>query len=234
MKIDKLDCIGYVAAQLIEKAENYVAVKKKNSRTKWAAMAACLCLVVVGAITIISKNNPGQGEGLATGGGYAGGVSIACFPAGKSLNDVANASGKFITEEEAKAVNGLCNYLPSEVPSNYHFGYASLFKTTMKDGTVYRKLYVAYRTGEKPIITSDGGIADDPGTMGDEFYITIYDFKPNTREVIYNSEEINEELLSDNHDGIIYIKYGDFYFSIEGPILLTPSEAIDVINHIGR
>lgn len=49
-----------------------------------------------------------------------------------------------------------------------------------------------------------------------------------------HSEEINAELLSDNHYGILCIKYGNFYVSIEGPVLLTPSEVIDLINHISR
>lgn len=45
MKKDKLDCIGYIDDLLIEKADKYTPVKKKNLWTKWAALAACLVLV---------------------------------------------------------------------------------------------------------------------------------------------------------------------------------------------
>lgn len=46
MKKKKLDAIGYIDDQLIEKADKYTGSKKKNTWIKWGAMAACLCLVV--------------------------------------------------------------------------------------------------------------------------------------------------------------------------------------------
>lgn len=52
MKKDKLDSIGYIDNQLIEKAESYISSKKKNTWIKWSAMVACLCLVVGGLFTI--------------------------------------------------------------------------------------------------------------------------------------------------------------------------------------
>lgn len=52
MKKDKLDIIGYIDNQLIEKAESYISSKKKNTWIKWSAMVACLCLVVGGLFTI--------------------------------------------------------------------------------------------------------------------------------------------------------------------------------------
>lgn len=44
MKMNKLDTIGYVDDQLIEKADKYTGSKK--TWVKWCAMAACLCLIV--------------------------------------------------------------------------------------------------------------------------------------------------------------------------------------------
>lgn len=52
MKNDRLDTVGYVDSQLIEKADKYTCAKKKNTWTKWASMAACLCLVAVGAFVL--------------------------------------------------------------------------------------------------------------------------------------------------------------------------------------
>ena len=46
MKKNKLDAIGFIDDQLVEKADEYTGVKKKNTWVKWGAMAACLCLVV--------------------------------------------------------------------------------------------------------------------------------------------------------------------------------------------
>lgn len=46
MKKNKLDAIGFIDDQLVEKADEYTGVKKKNTWIKWGAMVACLCLVV--------------------------------------------------------------------------------------------------------------------------------------------------------------------------------------------
>lgn len=52
MKKDQLDTIGYIDDQLIEKAENYTVIKKKNIWVKFGAMAACLCLVIAGVFAV--------------------------------------------------------------------------------------------------------------------------------------------------------------------------------------
>ncbi len=50
-----LDSIEYVDSKLISKAENYTV--KKNPWLKWGALAACLCLAVLGAIAIPKITN---------------------------------------------------------------------------------------------------------------------------------------------------------------------------------
>ncbi len=47
MKKDKLDAIGYIDDQLVEKADKYNDVKKKNTWIKWGAIAACFVLAAV-------------------------------------------------------------------------------------------------------------------------------------------------------------------------------------------
>ena len=50
MSIPKLaKAMGYIDDDLVTGAVEYKRTKKKNSWVKWGAMAACLCLVVVGA-----------------------------------------------------------------------------------------------------------------------------------------------------------------------------------------
>ena len=50
MSIPKMaNAMGYIDDDLVTGAIEYKRTKKKNSWMKWGAMAACLCLVVVGA-----------------------------------------------------------------------------------------------------------------------------------------------------------------------------------------
>ena len=49
--------LGDVSDKYVNESINYTAAKKKNVWVKWGAMAACLCLVVVGAVTIPNLQN---------------------------------------------------------------------------------------------------------------------------------------------------------------------------------
>lgn len=58
MSIPKMaKAMGYIDDDLVSGAVEYKRTKKKNSWVKWGAMAACLCLVVVGAFTIFPYEN---------------------------------------------------------------------------------------------------------------------------------------------------------------------------------
>lgn len=65
MKTPKLaKAMNYIDDDLVSGAVEYKRTKKKNSWMKWGAMAACLCLVVVGALTIPNlQNEPPHGQG---------------------------------------------------------------------------------------------------------------------------------------------------------------------------
>ena len=67
MKKDKLDTIGYIDDQLVEKADKYSVAKKKNAWVKWCAMAACLCLVVVGTIGLLNSSSDSADQ-ISVGG----------------------------------------------------------------------------------------------------------------------------------------------------------------------
>ena len=58
MSIPKMaKAMGYIDDDLVSGAVEYKRTKKKNSWLKWGAMAACVCLVVVGALTIPNLQN---------------------------------------------------------------------------------------------------------------------------------------------------------------------------------
>ena len=70
MSIPKMaKAMGYIDDDLVSGAVEYKRTKKKNSWLKWGAMAACLCLIVVGAFVapgLIGEQNVEQplGQGF--------------------------------------------------------------------------------------------------------------------------------------------------------------------------
>ena len=58
MSIPKMaKAMGYIDDDLVSGAVEYKRTKKKNSWLQWGAMAACVCLVVMGALTIPNLQN---------------------------------------------------------------------------------------------------------------------------------------------------------------------------------
>ena len=243
MKKNKLDAIGYVDDQLVEKADKYTGSKKKNTWIKWGAMAACLCLVVCAA-TVFPKyiHEQGAGKTAISGGPQPVGdngeamYSVAIFPADRTTNEVKNAYTEKIYEVEAQNEPGLGEYLPTELPNGYHFGNASIYVTTMNDGTVYKMLRITYRTGEEPepVTDADGAQAvSNPNDLGDEFRLPVWGFKPDTNAEIYQPEELNEATLSDRDGGLFYVQFENVYIGIE-PLSLSADEIIRLVNSIMR
>ena len=148
MKKDKLDCMTYVDDLLIEKADSYTGAKKRNVRIAWSAVAACLCLTAVIAAVVLPKNGsiddskiPGAISGTGDAapvavGTDAGSYSVAVFPADRTTDEIRTATCETIDEAQAQGEAGLGEYLPSLLPDGYHFDVASIYVTTMKDGTV--------------------------------------------------------------------------------------------------
>ena len=243
MKKDKLDTIGYIDDQLVEKADKYNGAKKKNTWIKWGAMAACLCLVVCAA-TVFPKyiHEQGAGKTAISGGPQPVGdngeamYSVAIFPADRTTDEVKNAYTERIYEVEAQNEPGLGEYLPTELPNGYHFGNASIYVTTMNDGTVYKMLRITYRTGEEPepVTDADGAQAvSDPNDLGNEFRLSVWGFKPDTSKNIYRPEELSEAALSDRDGGLFYVQFENVYIGIE-PLSLSADEIIGLIHSIKR
>jgi len=67
MKKGKVFCsMEHIDSDLIDEAETYKGAKKKNTWVKWGAIAACLCLVAVGAIGLYNSTN--SADQISVGG----------------------------------------------------------------------------------------------------------------------------------------------------------------------
>lgn len=248
-------------------AETTAVKKKQPVWIKWGAIAACLCLAVVGVIVIMPKPAIEKVTGIEGSGdkperaGFNEGIvySIAVLPADVNHDDIQSTYCEEINQEQAQSEVGLCDFLPSDLPDGYHFDVASMYITTMKDGTVYRMLKVTYRSGdpyrsgeaygpggayspgetysprEAPVTPSSGEgevIAQIPGNLGDEFRVSIVDFEPDTSRGIYAPEVIVDELNNGNlGNGMFYVRYENYYVGID-PLSLSPEEIVDLIESI--
>ena len=218
-----LDALKGVREEYIEESAPGKRVRKSRGPVRWAALAACACLVVALAFGIprIVRNTeiPGGGAGSLPGGGDEGGAepggtggnySVAVYPAGEREEDVASAVVNQVTEEDLSA-SSLSTHLPASLLDGYHFGRGSLYTTVMKDGTTYEMLRIEYITGNVPEqqFTEDGGaIAPDLGAMGEMFLLCVWNFDPDPEETVYASaEEVPLSVLEEK--GSCSVRAGD-------------------------
>ena len=205
---------------------------------KWGAAAACLCLLVGG---VFLYQNQHTEPVLGPGGGEPGGVfpdgvdpiiaSLAVFPATEDITDVENATVKTITETDAYEMDVLGEYLPASLPGHYHFETASLYETTMKDGTKYHLLRVTYMTGNGTAAQGEEDTPPDPNTLGDSFVVFVMNYKPKTKKQIYQPEDITLSKLNEIGGSTFHISYGNIYVGVS-PDTAAPSDIIAAINSI--
>lgn len=235
-----LKAMGKVDGKYIEEASP-TQQRKKPGWLKWGAMAACLCLVIVGA-TVLSQQNtltpngistPGTGgEGRVDGGNEGVMYSVAVYPATENEENVASADTKSLTENEALN-NSLAEHLPKQLPEGFHYGSGVIYNTVMKDGTQYNMLRVEYISGEIPEqqFTENGGaIAPDLSVVGDVFIVCVMNYEPDTNSNIYSStEEVTLSLLEEN--GSVSIRAGECYVSVFIDIA-EPTAVLDALRNI--
>ena len=181
------------------------------------------------------------GGGVAIPGGHPEGAdpiieSMAVYPATEDIRDVEDATIENVDESTAYGIPGLGNHLPTDLPDGYHFGKASLYETTMKNGTKYHLLRVTYTTGNDEITTApandDGGVAvADPSLFGSSFVVLIMDYEPRTNKPIYSFEDLREYLETKDDNGIFHFAYEDVYIGVS-PDDLSAEEILDVVNSI--
>ncbi|MBQ9839341.1 MAG: hypothetical protein IJO56_07645 [Oscillospiraceae bacterium] len=243
--------------ELLETIENlnpaYIeAAAKKPYRkttwwTKWVAIAACLCLIITGVALWGNlgeyEKNPDAGAGVS--GGDAGGAwpegvdpvvaSLAVIPAGVDLLDVADAVLVSISEEDAKAVEVLGGYLPTALPEGCHYGKASHYKTTMKDGTGYQMLRVTYAVGEASVSTPipENGETEPAQMIEDTaFLLMVFGHRPDTDLPVYQSEEVSASLIEQQDGRVFYIDYNGIFVGVQQQEI-SAADLFFVIESIG-
>lgn len=122
------EAMNEVNDRYYEEAANYQVKKKKNGWLKWGAMAACLCLVVVGALFITNEQSDPQGNSDFTAPYY-------------SLSETEHLCVEVVEvgfyTYKAKVVdtgNNSIYPLGTEVGVNVNFGYTEIL---MSDGTFF-------------------------------------------------------------------------------------------------
>lgn len=249
--IDLYSAIRAVDDDILERSETATCEhKKKNGWLKWGAMAACLCLILTVAIVTLpgvlrgaGGNTPGGGNvpGEHQGGIFTEGVdpiieSMAVYPATEDIRDVKDATMESIDETTAYGTPGLGDYLPTELPTGYHFDKADLYETTMKSGTQYHMLRVTYAAGSNDTSTAstndDGGmLVPTPNSLSSNFAIFVMDFEPKTKKTIYHFEDLPEFLETAKDIAVFHFSCGDMYIGFT-PSDLSTEEILTVVNSI--
>lgn len=126
-----LDMIGETEDSIIEEAKK----RKKtiaSKWTKWVAVAACLCLVIVGAISIFPNKNTENGttNNVAGEGSYVTEVPMIEI---RVKVDIINAWG-FIGTIETGAATDACTFLEGEQISVVCEDNVSIIQ---KDGSIF-------------------------------------------------------------------------------------------------
>lgn len=248
MKNEKLlNMIGKIDDELIVAAVNDTKAKKKNAWIKWGSIAACL--FVVSAVAAIWSHNlgllgniPESGGGVVEGGIAPGGVllegvdpvvaSVAIFPAGENLSDVADATLVSIDEKDAKNIERLGAYLPDTLPEGCRYGTAGYYETTMRDGTRYRMIRVTYESGQGavPAPVTENAQAASEMTGGTAFLWMVWGHRPDTDRPVYRPDEVTVRLL-EQAGGVFYIDYDGVYVGIER-LEIDAKELMNVIRSI--
>lgn len=253
---DLFEAIGHIDENLAASALEERG-RRKGPRFRYTALAACLCVVLGGALCWTlwgsGRDRPAVqgGGGLDTGGGAFIGedgpepsgswenlpegmdpitASIASFPAGESLAEVAAAELIPLTETEAAALELLGEHLPTVLPAGYFFGWANLYETTMKDGTVYRHLMVSYNdtVPPEPVYTEDGGQAvPSPEEEGESFRLGLWAFRPDTGRPLYDPAALTAADI-EAMPGIFHLDCGGWYAIVE-PLGQSGEEMLAVI-----
>lgn len=222
------------------------AKKKRNIWLKWGAMAACLCLVIAGAVVWSNSTNSFDNsaeKGSGDAGGDIDGVwpegidpvvaSVAIFPAEESLSDVADATAVSISEEDAKSIERLGAYLPDTLPEGCRYGTGGYYETTMKDGTQYHMIRVTYESGQGAVPAPVQENAQSASEMtGDTAFLwMVWGHRPDTDRPVYQPDEVTPQIL-DRNGGVFYIDYGGVYVGISQMDISTDA-LMAVIDSIG-
>lgn len=228
----------------VAEAIRYKKKGKKPVWVKWGAMAACLCLLIGGAVMYQNLNappRPGAGPDAQPGGSVPEEVdpiisSLAVYPASEDIQDVENATIEEIDETTAYAMTDLGSYLPTQLPDGYTFSNANVYETTMKSGTKYYMLRVTYHNEAPPEPALDDEEEAVVGkTAGNSFSVFVMNYEPGTDKEILDAADISESTLERiMANGTFHISYGDIYVGISPDSSQTAKDVLPIIQSINQ
>ncbi len=234
------EAMNQIGDQYVNESLEYKAAKRRVYTRTWVrfgAVAACMAILLCGAIPAIYYQNGAETESVLHGLGnqtpMSGGdasdlegidpiiASIAVFPPQENIRDVASATITAVAEEAARATE-LGEYLPSQLPDGFHIKQATLYETTMKSGTTYSMLYVTYTTSDDPY-------ADDRR----EFTVQLYDHMIPTDQTIFDAKDLPGFVVERADNSTFHVSYGDIYVGMS-PNSLTNDEILAVLGSIAK
>lgn len=164
-----------------------------------------------------------SGQEGTPNGGWPEGIdpivaSVAVFPGDQyTIYDVEDATITSLTQEEAYAFEPLGAYLPMELPEGYSFYNATLYETTMKDGTKFYMLRTGYSKGSQPdlpaVIDGETGESIVSGTGNEPFILFPMNYKPDVKG-IFDAGKITVRDIEKKGGSVFHVSYGDIYMGI--------------------
>ncbi|MBR5592990.1 MAG: hypothetical protein IKW46_02840 [Bacteroidaceae bacterium] len=162
-------------------------------------------------------------------------ASIAVFPDTEDLQNVARATLTDIDEQTAYSFEKLGAYLPTYIKEGYRFAKASLYETTMKDGTKYYQLRVTFADGDiteaAPTTNPETGeqSKDAPLTTANTYMIFIMNYLPGEEYTIYSGDALTEYIRELPSNGVFHFSLDDVYVGFV-PYDLTSEDVQAVVN----
>lgn len=219
------------------------AEKKKSPRLlRWGAVAACVCLLALGGMVLGPRLGPAaapsDGGGVdAPGGGVdaPGGTlpegvdpkmaSISVYPATEQVQDVAEATLRSISEEEALRFGELGRYLPQTPPEGWWFVTSEVYETTMKNGRQYHLLRATYSRSDPAVFDPE-----KPYLTDDCFMLQVLDYLPDTKTIrIYTPEKLK---LSERDRDDFYLALDSVYVGVFPQHSLEGEELRQVVEEL--
>ena len=169
-----LDCMEFLSPELLDEAESYRPARKSNSWMKWGAVAACLCICVIGALKFYL---PLHDSGNGTEPGYGMTDYNAPVPGGVNIEETGNESetnvkmmishfDNSLNNEDMAVYNGHCELSNSLKAAINEYGDTVKYRVVVevfKDGTVIN-------SGSAEVASEEARLVNEKYTVAHETY----------------------------------------------------------------
>ena len=151
------------------------------------------------------------------------------------MKNVKSATLTDFDEGSAYSFDKLGAYLPTYSKEGYRFAKASLYETTMINGTKYYQLRVIYADGD--ISEADATIdpetgeqsKDAPTTTANTYMVFIMNYQPGKEYTIYSGDALTEYIRELPSNGVFHFSLDDVYVGFV-PYDLTSEDVQAVVN----